>query len=174
MRDYQAAYQDFSIDLLERRVLKGTLAEGLNACVECCDRWTGDERVALKWISRDVVTETITYLALQDAAARFANLLQSFGIGTGDVVAGLLPRIPELLVVVLGTWRLGVIYQPLFTAFGPAAIHQRVTHSGGSQAKLIVTDGANRPKLDEVPLCPSVLVVDRGVQGASGFAELLA
>jgi uncharacterized protein len=57
---------------------------------------------------------------------------------------------------------------------GPAAIHQRVTHSGGSQAKLIVTDEANRPKLDEVPSCPPVIVVDRGQQGASGFAKLLA
>jgi hypothetical protein len=34
MREYQTAYQDFSIDLLEQRVLNGRLAEGLNACVE--------------------------------------------------------------------------------------------------------------------------------------------
>jgi acetyl-CoA synthetase len=174
MRDYQAAYRDFSIDLLEQRVLKGRLSEGLNGCVECCDRWTGDGRVALEWISRDFVREPVTFLALQDAAGRFANLLRSYGIGTGDVVAGLLPRIPELLVVVLGTWRLGAIYQPLFTAFGPTAIYQRVTDSGGSQAKLIVTDATNRSKLDEVPGCPPVLVVDRGQQRASSFAELLA
>jgi acyl-coenzyme A synthetase/AMP-(fatty) acid ligase len=52
----------------------------------------------------------------------FVDLLHSDGIGRGDTVAGLLPRIPELLVVVLGTWRMGAIYQPLFTAFGPAAV----------------------------------------------------
>jgi hypothetical protein len=95
MREYQIAYQDFSTDLLERRVLKGRLAEGLNACFECCDRWSGDGRLALEWISRDFVPETVTFRALQDAAGRFANLLRSYDIGAGDVVAGLLPRIPR-------------------------------------------------------------------------------
>ena len=174
MREYDTAYRDFSVELLERQILKGRLVEGLNACVECCDRWTDNGRVALEWIGRDFVRETVTFLALQDAAGRFANLLRSYDIGAGDVVAGLLPRVPELLVVVLGTWRVGAIYQPLFTAFGPAAIYQRVTHPVGSQAKLIVTDAVNRPKLNEVPHCPPVLVVDRGRQSASSFASALA
>ena len=59
---------------------------------------------------------------LLNAVDAFVDLLHSDGIGRGDTVAGLLPRIPELLVVVLGTWRMGAIYQPLFTAFGPAAV----------------------------------------------------
>ena len=45
--------------------------------------------------------------------------------------------------------RLVAVYQPLFTAFGASAIEQRVTATGGSNAKLVVTDVANRPKLDE-------------------------
>ena len=87
--------------------------------------------------------------------ARFANALQARGVGRGDVVAAMLPRIPELLTVVLGVWRAGAIYQPLFTAFGPAAIESRVTSKGGSQAKLIVTDAANRAKLDELRQLPA-------------------
>ena len=113
MRDYQAAYREFSVEKLEREVLQGSLAEGLNACVECCDRWAGDNSVALEWVGRDETRETLTFLELHDASARFANLLHSRGIGRGDTVAGLLPRIPELLVVVLGTWRVGL----------PAAVH---------------------------------------------------
>jgi acetyl-CoA synthetase len=171
MRDYQAAYREFSVEKLEREVLQGSLVDGLNACVECGDRWTTENRVALEWIGRDETRETVTFLELQDASARFANLLHSYGIGRGDTVAGLLPRIPELLVAVLGTWRVGAIYQPLFTAFGPAAIEHRVTAEGGSQAKLIVTDAANRHKLDEVPRCPPVLLADRGEAGS--FARLL-
>src|SRR5262249_32321730 len=54
---------------------------------------------------------------------------------------------------------IGAIYQPLFTAFGPAAIASRVTSAGGSHAKLIVTDEANRPKLDGLENCPPVLLV---------------
>jgi acetyl-CoA synthetase len=64
--------------------------------------------------------------------------------------------------------------QPLFTAFGPSAIEQRVTATGGSNAKLIVTDAANRPKLDEVAGCPPVLQIDHGTPGAAAFALALA
>jgi acyl-coenzyme A synthetase/AMP-(fatty) acid ligase len=167
LRDYQAVYREFSLDRLEREVLQGSLAEGLNACIECCDRWEGDDRrIALEWIGHDFIRETVTFRELAIASARFANLLCSLGIGRGDVVAGLLPRIPELLAAVLGTWRVGGIYQPLFMAFGPAAIEHRVTAEGGSQAKLIVTDAANRPKLDEVPRCPSEDQVTASVVGA--------
>jgi acetyl-CoA synthetase len=173
LRDYQAVYRDFSLERLEREVLQGSLAEGLNACIECCDRWAGDDRrVALKWIGHDFNRETVTFRELAIASARFANLLCSLGVGRGDVVAGLLPRIPELLVAVLGTWRVGGIYQPLFTAFGPAAIEHRVTAEGGSQAKLIVTDTANRSKLDEVPRSPPLILADHGKTGS--FATLLA
>ena len=71
-------------------------------------------------------------------------------------MAGLLPRTPELLVTILGTWRAGAVYQPLFTAFGPKAIEHRVQSSG---ARTVVTDGANRAKLDEVEGCPAVVTV---------------
>jgi acetyl-CoA synthetase len=90
----------------------------------------------------------------KEQAARFANLLMQHGIQPGDRVACPLPRIPELMIVMLGTLRAGAVYQPLFTAFGPNAIEQRIAGSG---ARLIVTDGANRPKLDEVHGCPPVI-----------------
>src|SRR6516162_3617296 len=65
MRDYQTAYRSFSLGALERRVLHGSLDRGLNACVECCDRWIGDGRVGLEWIGRDGSRETLTFAALQ-------------------------------------------------------------------------------------------------------------
>ena len=174
MRDYDAACRDFAIESLEQQFLRGRLTSGINACVECCDRWSADGRVALHWVGRDFEQQTVSYAHLQEEATRFANLLTERGVEPGDVVAGLLPRIPELLTVVLGTWRAGAVYQPLFTAFGPKAVEQRVTAGGGSSAKLIVTDTANRSKLSEVPGCPPVLEVDRTRQGADLFASLLA
>jgi acetyl-CoA synthetase len=172
MRNYAEAKANFSKDALERATLQGTLAGGLNACIECCDRWAKDGRIALEFFGADGRRETVTYAQLQARAARFANVLKARGIGKGDVVAGLLPRIPELLTVVLGTWRAGAIYQPLFTAFGPAAVESRVTAEAGSQAKLIVTDPVNLPKLADVPNCPAVLVA--GGQGEQDFAAALA
>lgn len=174
MRDYRAAYDGFSLAALERETLQGSLAQGLNACIECCDRWAEEGRLALDWSAADFTRETHSFRALKDASAQFANLLRARGIGPGDTVAALLPRIPELLVVMLGTWRAGAVYQPLFTAFGPKAVELRVTASSGSKAKLIVTDAANRPKLDEVPRCPPVLLIERGKTGPGSFAAALA
>jgi len=71
-------------------------------------------------------------------------------------VAGLLPRTAELLVVVLATWRIGAVYQPLFTAFGPKAIEHRLNSSG---AAVVVTDAVNRPKLAQVEGCPTIVTV---------------
>jgi acetyl-CoA synthetase len=159
MREYQDACRDFSVPRLAHEVLHGSLADGMNAAIECCDRWAVGGRAALNWIGKDFTEETVTFESLRDQSARFANLLRSRGIGQGDVVGGLLPRIPELLVVALGAWRIGAIYQPLFTAFGPAAIASRVTAAGGSHAELIVTDVPNRQKLDGIDNCPPVLMV---------------
>ena len=163
MRDYEKAYADFSTDVLAAEILTGNLDIGLNACVECCDRWADSDRVALSWMSEaQDRREEIPYSTLREQSARFANVLYQRGIRAGDVVAGMLPRIPSLLVAVLGTWRIGAVYQPLFTAFGPAAIESRLTADGGSGAKLVIIDAANRPKLDEVPDCPSIIVVGNG------------
>jgi acetyl-CoA synthetase len=174
MLDYRSTYEDFSLEKLQREVLKGSLADGLNACVECCDRWTENDRVALEWVGREGQRVTLQHRELKADAARFANLLIARGVQPGDVVAGLLPRIPELFTVILGTWRAGAVYQPLFTAFGPKAIEQRVTAEGGSGAKWIFTDRANRSKLDDVPRCPNVIMVDRSRREPDKLSSLMA
>src|SRR5690606_11511174 len=136
--------------------LRGDLETGLNACVECCDRHCGVNRVALRCLSADETLTEYTFEELRDMSARVANLFSDKGIRPGDVVAGLLPRTVDLVAVVLGAWRLGAVYQPLFTAFGPKAIEHRLKTSG---AKLVVTNTAQRPKLDEVEDCPLVATV---------------
>lgn len=159
-------------------VLSRPPESGLNACVECCDQHLakGADRVALEWVGRDGGHETVTFGELRERAARFANVLRAQGVLPGDRVAGLLPRVPDLLTVILGTWRAGAVYQPLFTAFGPKAIEYRV---GASEARLVVTDPTNRPKLDEVPNCPPVLIARRAPgealrPGDGDLAEALA
>jgi acetyl-CoA synthetase len=128
----------------------------LNACVECCDRHALPGRIALFWEGRDGASATYTFSDLQDKAARFANFLLAQGVKKGDKVAGLLPRNIELLITVFATWRIGAVYQPLFTAFGPKAIEHRLSSSG---AKVVVTDAGNRSKLSEVADCPTIVTV---------------
>jgi len=38
MQDYQDPWRDFSVAKLERGTLQGSLADGLNTAIECCDR----------------------------------------------------------------------------------------------------------------------------------------
>ena len=155
MRDYQTAMNDFDYQRTVAAALNGHLA-ALNACVECCDRHALPGHIALFWEGRDASSAAYTFTQLQDYAARFANFLLAQGVKPGDKVAGLLPRNVELLVVALATWRIGAIYQPLFTAFGPKAIEHRLNGSG---AALVVTDAVNRPKLNDVNDCPAIVTV---------------
>ncbi|QGZ32397.1 AMP-binding protein [Stutzerimonas stutzeri] len=161
MRDYAIAANAFDYDQTVSAILSGDLS-AMNACIECCDRHADSNRIALIWEGRDGQRATWTFGQLKDAAARFANLLDSLGIKPGDTVAGLLPRTPELLVTILGTWRLGAIYQPLFTAFGPKAVEHRIRESG---ARMVVTDTTNSEKLDAIEAAPRRLVVGNGPDG---------
>jgi len=155
MRDYQTATADFDYQQAAQAGLKGTLT-ALNACVECCDRHALPGRIALFWEGRDGSSAIYTFSELQDKAARFANFLLTQGVRRGDKVAALLPRNVELLITLFATWRIGAVYQPLFTAFGPKSIEHRLSGSG---AKLVVTDAANRDKLSEVADCPAIVTV---------------
>jgi len=162
MRDYHDAQRAFDYLHTADAVLAGNLG-ALNACVECCDRHAAEGGVALYWERHDGACAQYTFADLQQRAARLANVLKAQGVGPGDRVAGLLPRTVELLVTVLATWRLGAVFQPLFTAFGPKAIEHRL-HSSG--ARVVVTDRTNRPKLDEVEGCARIITVD--AQAGSG------
>ncbi|MDD1013459.1 AMP-binding protein [Pseudomonas rubra] len=158
MGDYLGAAKGFNYQRSAAQALQGSL-EALNACVECCDRHVGDNRIALNWEGRDGSSAQYSFEQLQQASARLANVLKAQGVGVGDRVAGLMPRTAELLITVLATWRIGAVYQPLFTAFGPKAIEHRLEQSG---ARLVVTERLNRAKLDEVQGCPMIICVDAG------------
>jgi acetyl-CoA synthetase len=68
-------------------------------------------------------------------------------VGPGDVVAVMLPKGPATMECAVALARLGAVYQPLFTAFQPEGIRQRIVPSS---AKVVITDSANRPKLKEI------------------------
>ncbi len=166
MQDYHEAVATFDHDAVVAATLQGNLA-ALNACVECCDRHVAPGRIALHWKGQDGRREDWTYADLSRRAAQLADFFLEQGIRPGDRIAGLLPRIPELVITILATWRVGAVYQPLFTAFGPKAIEHRLT---AANARLVVTDPANRGKLDAVEGCPPVIGVADGVrEGDFGF-----
>jgi acetyl-CoA synthetase len=120
------------------------------------------DAVALTFETADDTTR-LTYRELAEASWRLAGALAEAGVGIGDRVAVLLPKSPELLVTLVAIWRRGAVHVPLFTAFGPDAVHYRLGHS---EACLVVTDAANRPKI--TPPIPVMCV------GTSEFAAAVA
>ena len=166
--EYADVYNNFDPAALEADILEGSLENGLNVCHEICDKWATDpKKVALYYKKEGGGDGVLTFAELKEQSARFANYLVSQGIGKGDRVAGLLPRTPELLIVIAGALRAGAVYQPLFTAFGSGAIEYRLERAG---TKLVVTDSTNYPKLTEVKGCPPVLCIDAATAG-SGIVD---
>jgi len=141
-----------------------------------CDRHDPDA-VAITFIEEDLSASDITYGELCELSERTAGGLAGLGIGPGDRVASLMGKSQELLATMLGTWRLGAVYVPLFTAFGPKAIEMRLTDT---EAKVVVVDADQRSKLDpgpDMPSDPSWQIVLNGAEPADGdhaLADLLA
>ncbi|NNP71644.1 AMP-binding protein [Acinetobacter defluvii] len=164
MLNYQDVATAFDLKHAAKEMISGSL-EQLNASYECCDRHAEADanKIALYWQGKDGRQEQYTFSQLKKWSSQFANFLKSQGVEKGNRVSGLLPRTVELLVVILGAWRIGAVYQPLFTAFGPKAIEHRVQLA---KSKLVISDVGNRSKLDEVADCPQIVTVaDRDGNG---------
>lgn len=129
----------------------------VNVAEKICDRYARvPERIALFYEDESGRAERVTFRELQEQSAAFAGFLRAIGVGKGDRVAGLLPKGPELLVTVLAVWRLGAVYVPLFTAFGPDAVAYRVR---GSRAKVLVAGAEQRGKVPADLVADGLMVV---------------
>jgi acetyl-CoA synthetase len=138
------AYEDersrFSWDQV-RLALKGMPGGGLNMGFEAVDRHAAGVlryHVALRFVSRDAPAVDLSYAALARQTNRFANVLQSLGVGKGDRLFLLAGRIPELYVGLLGALKNGTVVTPLFSAFGPEPIATRIQLGAGQV--LLTTD----------------------------------
>ncbi|AXY40884.1 AMP-binding protein [Halomonas sp. JS92-SW72] len=174
--DYRAYLETFSVDEMIAR-LDDHRDGKANAFESCCGRHLRAGRgdvLALVQEDTQGNVNTLTYAELEAESARLAGWFAEQGLGVGDRIACMLPRSPQLLVAVLATWRIGAVYQPLFTAFGPDAVDYRL---GRADTKLVITDHANRFKFDGLTQCPPVLAVggpDADHAGDLDWADALA
>jgi acetyl-CoA synthetase len=142
-----------------------------------CDRHDPSS-TAYTIVAPDLSGVIFTYGELRGDSERFAAGLKSLGVGPGDRVATLMGKSIEYLIALLGIWRLGAVHVPLFTAFAPSAIAFRLL---GSDAKVVVCDDAQRPKLvpgADIPTnAPWKVVCSDASNGTSrnivSFADLL-
>ncbi|RZU53516.1 acetyl-CoA synthetase [Krasilnikovia cinnamomea] len=146
---YPWVQHDFSWEHARER-LRGLPDGGLNIGYEAVDRHLDTERrdkTALRCVDRSGVVRELTYADLGRDTSRFANLLDRLGVHVGERVFLLLPRGPELYVAALGTLRYGAALSPLFPAFGPEPIRERIELGDGM---VLVTT----PELYEARVAP--------------------
>src|SRR5213082_1917772 len=135
-------------------------------------------RTAMYWEDSEGNERALTFGDMQALTNRTANALRAYGVEEGDRVAVMLPPLPEAAAAFLATYKLGGVLLSLSILYGDDSIVHRLRDCS---AKVIVTDAANRERIDRIrdglPLLEHVLVVDeefgRAVAQASDRCETL-
>jgi acetyl-CoA synthetase len=138
LMDYDQARATFSWDQARSELDGLPGGRGLNIAHEAVDRRAKGNRLAIRWLGKNDAVRDFTYEQLRDLTNRFANVLKNLGVRKGDRVFALCGRIPELYIAALGSFKLGAVFCPLFSAFGPEPIKARLTIGG---AKVLLTTG---------------------------------
>ncbi|MEU7766610.1 acetate--CoA ligase [Nocardia sp. NPDC049190] len=137
----------------------------MNIAHETVDRHLGTplaDAIALRSLRAAGGRSTLTYADLAATSNRFAGVLRGLGVRPGERVCILLGRTPELYVSALGAWKAGCVVSPLFSAFGPEPVRQRLAISEATV--LVTTTDFYRRKVapirDGLPTLRHVLVTD--------------
>lgn len=153
-RFFSGGISNPSVNLLDRHIENGA-----------------GNRTALIWEGENGDTKFYTYNMLLAEVNRFANVLKSFGVKKGDCVAIFLPNLAEAFIAVLACFRIGAIYNTIFSGYSEKSLTDRLINF---EPKVLVTADATerrgkiirlKEKVDNVvPSIPSieaVIVVDR-------------
>jgi acetyl-CoA synthetase len=169
--DYEGVRRDFSWGAIGREL--GVAPGGaVNIAQLAVDRHLATpiaDRVAFRFVARDLRQRDVTYGELAKLTNRFANVLRSLDVGKGDRVFVLAGRIPELYIAALGALKNGSVVTPLFSAFGPEPLKTRLEL--GDAKVLVTTETLYARKVaafaSELPLLKHLLVVNEGGARAS-------
>ena len=137
--DYGKSCAGFSWDEVRREFAGLPGGKGLNIAHEAVDRHLGgprQDRLAMRWLGKEGTVRDLTFADLSRESSRFANVLRKLGVAKGERVFVLAGRIPELYFAALGALKNGSVFCPMFSAFGPEPIRQRLERG---DARILVT-----------------------------------
>ena len=163
--DYEKTCAEFSWDGVRRELDGLPGGQGMNIAHEAVDRHMGrsqQDRIAMRWLGKDGTVRDFTFADLSRESSRFANVLGELGVRKGERVFVLSGRIPELYFAALGTLKNASVFCPLFSAFGPEPICQRLERG---DARILVTTERQYEKkvaglLERLPQLRYVLLTD--------------
>ncbi len=164
----------------EARSLIDGWKNGINIAHEALDRHVraghGDA-LALRWLGKSGLRRDLSYADLTAEANRFANVLSAHGLERGSSVFVMAGRVPELYAAALGTLKAGMVFTPLFSAFGPEPVRTRMEI--GSASVLVTTEAIYRRKIAswvrEIDTLKLVLILgDDAPDGCVAFGPAMA
>jgi acetyl-CoA synthetase len=184
LADYASARQGFDWSTIEKE-LDWLPGGGLNLAHEAIDRHClhgQADKLAMIWEGKSGEKEQYTYDQMRRETNKFANVLAGLGVAKGERVFTFMERLPEIYFTVFGTLKAGCVIGPLFSAFGPDPVKDRLENSG---ATVLVTQPELRAKiahiLPQLPALKHIIVVNKGgrsnlpqVEGDVDYNELMA
>ncbi len=148
----------------------------LNASVNCLDRHLDGpsrNKAAIIWEADDGSYKTFTYQQLYMEVNKFANVLKKKGVSRGDRVTIYMPMIPELVIAMLASARIGAIHSIVFGGFSSNALRDRINDC---RASIVLTcdegirGGRKVPlkanadsAVEECPTVKNMIVVQRSM-----------
>jgi acetyl-CoA synthetase len=117
----------------------------MNIVQSCLDRYRGTashDKLAIIWEGEPGEVRKLTYRELDQQVCKLAGVLRRLGIRLGDRVGVFMPMCPEVAISVLAIAKIGAVFIPLFSGYGPEAIASRLRDG---EAKLVIcADGFYR------------------------------
>lgn len=123
-------------------------------------------KLAFVWVGENNEVRTYSYFALNREVCQFANVLRAMGIKKGDRITIYMPRIPEIVIAMLATAKIGAIHSVVYGGFSVDALQGRIDDS---QSRVVITaDGGfmngkvvelKKTVDDSLKHCPSVETV---------------
>ncbi len=139
----------------------------INAGYNVIDRHAKGPRrnkIALIYDDGEGNATKLTFQQLFEMSNKFANVLKKLGVKRQDRVFFFLQRSPELYSGFVGAIKYGAIASPMFPAFGPDAIKDRLLDSG---AVVLVTDSVLKKRVyevkDQLPELKHMIIVGQDV-----------
>ncbi len=104
-------------------------------------------KIAVYWEDAEGKKEKMAYWELRDESNRFGNMLRSLGMAKGDRIMVILPRLLEVFVCQIGSFKIGGIVVPCPDMLRAKDIEYR---ANDCQAKAIIASIASTEDVDKV------------------------
>ena len=161
--NYESTYKNFNWKDINRCFDHFSDNE-VNIAHEAIDRHANNgykNKIALHWEDEDNVKKQYTFSDIRRQSDKLANVLRNLGVEKGDRIFLFLPRVTELYISIIAIAKVGAIAGPMFSAFGPEAVKDRLHDS---EAKVLITTPDLNQRVheikEELPALKHILMVN--------------